>query len=51
MTTSLRQAWWCTPGISALRRLRQEDLEFEASWDYIVRKLNLKEEVRLGREG
>jgi hypothetical protein len=24
-------AWWCTPVIPALGRLRQEDLEFEVS--------------------
>jgi hypothetical protein len=30
-------AWWCTPVIPALRRLRQEDHEFEASLDYTVR--------------
>jgi hypothetical protein len=23
--------WWCTPVILALQRLRQEDLEFQAS--------------------
>jgi hypothetical protein len=31
------QAWWFTPVIPALRRLRQEDHEFEASLDYIIR--------------
>jgi hypothetical protein len=29
--------WWCTPVIPALGKLRQEDHEFEASLDYIVR--------------
>jgi hypothetical protein len=33
------QAWWCILIIPALRRLRQEDLEFKASQGYIVRKL------------
>jgi hypothetical protein len=27
--------WWYTPVIPALRRLRQEDLEFEASLGYV----------------
>jgi hypothetical protein len=31
------QVWWCTPVISALGRLKQEDLEFEANLDYRVR--------------
>jgi hypothetical protein len=30
------QAWWCMPVVSAHRRLREEDLEFEASLGYIV---------------
>jgi hypothetical protein len=29
------QVWWYTSVILALRRLRQEDLELEASLDYI----------------
>jgi hypothetical protein len=32
------QAWWCTPVIPALRRLRQEDHEFKASLGYITTK-------------
>jgi hypothetical protein len=28
-------AWWCTPVMLALRRLRQEDHEFKASLGYI----------------
>jgi hypothetical protein len=31
------QAWWCTPVIPALRRLRQEDHEFEVDLSIIVR--------------
>jgi hypothetical protein len=30
-------AWWHKPAISAHRRLRQEDHEFQASLGYIVR--------------
>jgi hypothetical protein len=30
-------AWWCTHIIPAFRRLKQEDLEFEANLSYIVR--------------
>jgi hypothetical protein len=29
--------WWCTPVIPALRRLREEDQELEASLGYLVR--------------
>jgi hypothetical protein len=38
------QAWWYTPVIPALGRLRQEDLEFEASMDYIA-KPNLQKKT------
>jgi hypothetical protein len=31
------QAWWCTFIIPELGRLRQEDLEFQASLSYIVK--------------
>jgi hypothetical protein len=34
------QMWWCTPVIPALRRLRQEDQEFEASLGNIVRTVS-----------
>jgi hypothetical protein len=30
-------AWWCTPVIPALRRLRWKDREFEASLGYTAR--------------
>jgi hypothetical protein len=33
----MRQVWSYTPVIPALRRCRQEDGEFKASLDYIVR--------------
>jgi hypothetical protein len=33
----LSEVWWHTPIISALRKLRQEGQEFEASLDYIRR--------------
>jgi hypothetical protein len=33
----MSQAWWFIPVISALRRLRQEDHEFETSLGYTVK--------------
>jgi hypothetical protein len=36
-TMALSQAWWSTPIILALGRLRQEDLEFEVGLGCIVR--------------
>jgi hypothetical protein len=36
-TLVIRQAWWCTPVIPALGRLRQEGHEFEVSQGYVVR--------------
>jgi hypothetical protein len=30
--------WWCTPVITALGRLRQDDLEFKARLGYIKRR-------------
>jgi hypothetical protein len=33
---------WCTPVISALGRLKQEDLEFEGSLDYIANPVSKK---------
>jgi hypothetical protein len=30
-----QQAWWCMPGIPALRRWRQKEHKFEVSLDYI----------------
>jgi hypothetical protein len=29
--------WWCTSVIPALRRQKQEDVEFEVILDYLVR--------------
>jgi hypothetical protein len=46
-----RWVWWCTPVISTLWRLRQDDHEFEASWGYIVRpclKKQNKQKFSLG---
>jgi hypothetical protein len=34
---SVSQVWWLTPVIPALRGLRQENQEFEASLGYIAR--------------
>jgi hypothetical protein len=33
----LSQVWWCTPVILALRRLKQKDLESQATLDYVAR--------------
>jgi hypothetical protein len=40
------QVWWCTPVISALGRLKQEDLEFEANLDYRVRPCLKKKKIQ-----
>jgi hypothetical protein len=41
-------AWWCTPGVPGLRRLRQKDNKFEDSLCYIAR-LYLKKENKKER--
>jgi hypothetical protein len=40
--------WWCLSVIPALRRLRQENCEFEGSLGYIT-KLYLQKQKRRGR--
>jgi hypothetical protein len=42
--------WWNTPVIPVLRKLRQEDCEFQASLGYIVKTL-LKNENSIYRVG
>jgi hypothetical protein len=42
-------AWWLTPVISVLRRLRQEDHKFSANLDYTVRP-RLKEKRGEGKK-
>jgi hypothetical protein len=39
--------WWCSPVIPKLGKLRQEDLEFKASLNYILRSC-LREYDRRG---
>jgi hypothetical protein len=41
--------WWHTPVISALRRLKQEDCEFDVSLNYIVRPCSQKEKKKAHR--
>jgi hypothetical protein len=38
----MRQAWWYTPVISVLKRLKQEGSKFEANLDYIVKQSQTK---------
>jgi hypothetical protein len=42
--------WWCTSAVLVLGRLRQEDLVFKASLNYIVRPLSQKGGKERGRE-
>jgi hypothetical protein len=42
------QAWWHTPIIPPLGRLRQEDQEFEASMGYIARHCLKKKKKKAG---
>jgi hypothetical protein len=46
---SLSQAWWHTPLIPALRRLKQKDHKFEASLGYIARP-SLKKKKKVSFE-
>jgi hypothetical protein len=39
---------WCRPIIPVLRRLRQEDLKFEAILDYIMRHCVKKKKIEPG---
>jgi hypothetical protein len=50
MCEMLRASWvlWLTPGIPALRKLRQKDLEFEDSMSYIARPYLKKQCEMLG---
>jgi hypothetical protein len=43
------QAWWHTPVIPALRRLREEEHEFEVRLGYIIRP-NLKKKKKEKRK-
>jgi hypothetical protein len=36
------QIWWLTPVVPALKKLRQEDLQFQASLDYNAETIPLK---------
>jgi hypothetical protein len=40
------QAYWCTPVIPALERLRQEDQEFESSLYFIERPSDQKKQTK-----
>jgi hypothetical protein len=39
-------AWWCVPGIPALRKQRQEDLMFKASLNCIARPPSQNEDKK-----
>jgi hypothetical protein len=42
------QAWWCTPVIPALGRLRQEDHKFQTSLGYTMRPCPPKSNILYG---
>lgn len=50
-TLDEKKAWWNTPEISGLERLRQEDCELEATFSFTVRSClkKKKKKVRLQR--
>lgn len=46
LETWCKLVWWYTTIILALKRLRQEDCEFELSLDYIVNIIHLSQNKR-----
>jgi hypothetical protein len=45
LKSSLSQVWWFMPVISAPRRQKQKDLEFEASQGYIADPVSKKKKL------